>query len=233
MSERSRSATTARRRVHTGPIDAVMFDFGGVIVDSPFDAFARYERAHGLPDGFIRRLNATDPHDNAWARFERSEIAFGEFCEAFEQQALGAGGRVDTRELFATLSSSVRTEMVEAVRRCAEHFKTALLTNNFVAAELGDAEDTGPRGERPGHPEVLALFDVVVESSKTGIRKPDPRFYLLACETLDVEPQRAVFLDDLGVNLKPARELGMVTIKVDGVERALVELESVVGIPLR
>lgn len=208
-------------------IEAVLFDFGGVLIDGPFEAFERYERQHDLPVGFIRRLNATNHHDNAWARFERGELSFDRFCDAFEEEARAAGGRVDARELLRTLSGSIRPAMVEAVRRCTKHFKTALLTNNFVAAE------TRAGIARADYGEVLSLFDVIVESSVAGIRKPDPRFYHLACEELAIEPNRAVFLDDLGVNLKPARELGMMTIKVGDVAVALGELERVLEIPLR
>jgi len=208
-------------------IEAVFFDLGGVIVDSPFDAFDRYERAHDLPSGFIRGLNATNPHDNAWAHLERRDISFDEFCVAFESEAIKAGGALDTRELFSLFSRAVRPEMVEAVRRCAAHFKTAALTNNFV---LDDASGSGPSSQ---YSELLGLFDAVIESSKVGLRKPDPRFYLLACEILEVEPKESVFLDDLGVNLKPARALGMITIKVETTDSALAELEAVVGIRLR
>ena len=125
------------------------------------------------------------------------------------------------------LSGSLRPAMVEAVRRCADRFKTALLTNNFVAPDASTAR------RRSDHAEVFELFDVVIESSVAGVRKPDPRFYALACETLDVAPEQAVFLDDLGVNLKPARAMGMLTIKVEETDKAIAELESVVGIPLR
>lgn len=207
-------------------VDAVLFDFGGVLAGSPFDAFARYEVEQGLPGGFIRSLNATNPHDNAWARLERNELSFEDFCDAFEAEAEAAGGRVDTRALFAMFSGDIRPEMIEAVRRCRDHFKTGLLTNNFVSPMTGTE-----RGMEVG--EVLALFDTVVESSVVGIRKPDPRFYELACRQLDVAPERAVFLDDLGVNLKPARAMGMVTIKVEEPAAALAELESVLGLPLR
>jgi putative hydrolase of the HAD superfamily len=214
----------------TGPsteVRAVLFDYGGVLAEGPFEAFALYERNRGLPEGFIRTLNSTNHHDNAWARFERSELGFDEFCDAFEAEARDSGGSLDTRELFATISGSLRPEMVEAVRRCSVHFKTGLLTNNFVSAQIGSsvAED-----RRDG---LIALFDVVVESSRTGIRKPDPRFYLLACEQLDIRPEEAVFLDDLGINLKPARELGMITIKVEDPSQALDDLETVTGIELR
>jgi putative hydrolase of the HAD superfamily len=206
-------------------IAAVLFDFGGVITDSPFDAFERYEQGHGLPTGFIRGVNAANHLDNAWARLERNELGFEEFCDAFEAEARAAGGRIDARDLFAMFSGQLRPEMVEAVRRCGRHFKTGLLTNNFVTpvAESRSSELA----------EILALFDAVIESSVVGVRKPDHRFYVMACETLGITTSQAVFLDDLGVNLKPARALGMITIKVTDTPSALADLEEVVGIPLR
>ncbi len=207
------------------PIAAVLFDFGGVITDSPFDAFERYEREHGLPEGFIRGVNATNHLDNAWARLERNELGFDAFCDAFETEARRAGGNVDARELFALFSGQLRPDMVEAVRRCGRQFKTGLLTNNFVTPISASGYSVLS--------EVLALFDAVIESSVVGVRKPDERFYRLACETLDIAPAEAVFLDDLGINLKPARALGMVTIKVADTASALTELEDVVGIGLR
>jgi len=206
-------------------VAAVLFDFGGVITDSPFDAFARYERAHDLPAGFIRKVNTTNHLDNAWARLERNEVGFEEFCDAFEAEARSAGGTVDARRLFATFTGALRPDMVEAVARCHEQFKTGLLTNNFVTPLAAS------RPEQFG--DVLAMFDVIVESSVVGVRKPDERFYLLACDLLGIAPPQAVFLDDLGVNLKPARMLGMATIKVADTTQALAELEAVIGIPLR
>ena len=207
------------------PVAAVLFDFGGVLSDSPFDAFARYERAQHLPERFIRGVNATNHLDNAWARLERSELDFDGFCDAFEDEARQAGGRLDARELFATLAGEIRPDMIEAVARCGRHFKTGLLTNNFV---------TPLATTRSAHlADILAMFDAVVESSVVGVRKPDERFYLLACEMLDIAPGDAVFLDDLGVNLKPARALGMRTIKVTDTTSAIEQLERIVGIPLR
>ncbi|WP_208027274.1 HAD-IA family hydrolase [Rhabdothermincola sediminis] len=207
-------------------IRAVLFDFGGVILSSPFDAFARYEAERGLPEGFIRRVNATNPDTNAWAQLERRKITLDEFCERFEAEAADAGHRLDAREVLALLGGELRPEMVEAVRRCSERLLTGLLTNNFVTVD-GHVDREGEMGA------VLALFDVVIESSKVGVRKPDPRFYELACRELGIEPGEAVFLDDLGVNLKPAREMGMSTIKVVDPHQALAQLEAVVGFPLR
>ena len=201
-------------------IKAALFDFGGVILSSPFDAFARYETDQGLPEGFIRGLNATNPDTNAWARLERSEVDFDEFCVLFEKEASEAGGVIDARVVMSLLAGELRPAMVEAVKRCRERLKTACLTNNFV---------TGPGSRRDG---MDSMFDAVIESSRVGVRKPDPRFYTLACEILEIEPSEAVFLDDLGVNLKPARTLGMTTIKVTDPDDALAELEQVVGFPL-
>jgi len=206
-------------------IRAALFDFGGVILSSPFEAFARYERERGLADGFLRRLNSTRPDENAWAQLERGHVSFDAFCRLYEGEARAAGGEVDAREVMALLAGDVRPAMVEAVRRCHERLKTACLTNNWVRADDGAAA---------AHEGLLAdLFDVVVESSKVGVRKPDPRFYELACEQLAIEPREAVFLDDIGGNLKPARAMGMTTIKVDDPDAAIGELESVVGFPLR
>jgi putative hydrolase of the HAD superfamily len=202
-------------------IKATLFDFGGVILSSPFEAFAHYEKDRGLPEGFIRGLNATNPDTNAWARLERSEVDFDEFCILFEKEATEAGGVIDARAVMALLAGELRPAMVEAVKRCRAKLKTACLTNNFV---------TGAGSRREG---MDTMFDAVIESSRVGVRKPDPRFYTLACELLEIEPSEAVFLDDLGINLKPARALGMTTIKVDDPDAALAELEQVVGFPLR
>jgi putative hydrolase of the HAD superfamily len=199
-----------------------------VILTSPFEAFARYERERGLPDGFLRGINATDPDTNAWARLERSEVDLAGFAELFEAEALAAGHRLDGAAVLGLLAGDLRPEMVEALRRCHEKLRTAMLTNNFVAVGAGS-------GARPAGAmaEVLHHFDVIVESSRTGLRKPDPAIYELVCRELDVRPEAAVFLDDLGVNLKPARAMGMTTIKVADPGEAIDELERVVGFALR
>jgi putative hydrolase of the HAD superfamily len=186
-------------------VRAVIFDFGGVILTSPFDAFVRYEADTGLPAGFLRRLNATDPDTNAWARLERNEVDLDGFAELFEAEAAAAGHRVDGRALLTLLAGRLRPQMVEALRRCHDRLKTA---------------------------DVLHHFDVIVESSRVALRKPDLAIYRLVCVELGVEPTEAVFLDDLGVNLKPARAMGMTTIKVDDPDAAIAELEAVVGFPL-
>ena len=207
-------------------IRAALFDFGGVILSSPFEAFASFETERGLPAGFLRTVHATNPDANAWAKLERSEVSLDEFGSLFAAESAALGHEVDGRDVLGLLMGELRPSMVEAVRRCSEQLITGLLTNNFV---LGD----GHVDRETEMGAVLALFDQVIESSKVGVRKPDPRFYELACEQLGIEPAEAVFLDDLGVNLKPAKAMGMTTIKVGDPDVAIAELEAIVGFPLR
>lgn len=218
---------------------AVLFDFGGVILSSPFEEFARFERERSLPAGFLRRVNSTDPDTNAWARLERGHLDVAGFNAAFAEESARLGHRVEGAEVLALLGGEVRPVMVEALRRlrAAGGFVTGLLTNNFVpvddrspagATSAGELESGPPAGWA----EVLTMFDAVIESSRVGVRKPDPRFYELACAELAIDPAEAVFLDDLGVNLKPARAMGMATIKVGDPHEALVELSGLVGIDL-
>ena len=207
-------------------IQAVIWDFGGVISSSPFEAFRQFEQDRGLPVDFLRRVNATNHLDNAWARFERSDIDLAAFDAEFAAESAALGHAVRGREVIALLGGRIRPEMVEALRRLAPRLKIGLITNN-VASPDGDGFDPGGRGE------VLALFHHVIESAKVGLRKPDPAIYRLMTDALGVAPAQAVFLDDLGVNLKPARALGMHTIKVDEPGPALQQLEALVGFPLR
>lgn len=204
---------------------AVLWDFGGVILSSPFDAFNRFEREHGLPTDFVRSVNATNPHSNAWARLERNEITAHEFDAAFAADSAALGHEIRGSIVLGLLAGDVRPEMLaalDAVR--AAGYRTACLTNN-VAGEHASAE----RSERIAA--IMARFDAVVESSKVGVRKPEPRFYEIACELLGVEPASCVFLDDLGINLKPAAAMGMTTIKVVSSEQALGELSTVLDLP--
>jgi putative hydrolase of the HAD superfamily len=216
-------------------IHAVIWDFGGVILTSPFEAFARYEREIGLPDGFIRKVNATNPDDNAWAQLERNEIDVAGFGLLFESEARALSDHSATAKITGThvielLAGEVRPQMVEALRRCrAAGLPIACLTNNIVATN--DGASATARSKQVA--EVMALFDHVVESSKIGVRKPEPGAYLATCELLGVEPAACVFLDDLGINLKPARALGMTTIKVVDPDVALDELSDVLGFALR
>jgi putative hydrolase of the HAD superfamily len=207
-------------------IKAVLWDFGGVILSSPFEAFNRYEAANGLPRNFLRQVNATNPDDNAWARLERGDIAVDAFGDAFAAESETLGHRVDGRDVLGLLHGEIRPAMVAVLHAVAGRYRTACLTNNVRGA--------GPESER--HAEiaaVMAVFDEVIESSRVGLRKPDPRFYRLACEQLGVTPEESVFLDDLGINLKPARAMGMRTIKVVDPEVAIAELEGHLGHALR
>jgi len=207
-------------------IKAVLWDFGGVILSSPFDAFNDYEVAHGVPTDFIRSVNTNNPDSNAWALLERNDIGPAEFDSLFAAESAALGHRIPGADILALLSGSVRPEMVAALDAViAAGYSTACLTNNVVS------DDTGAT-KRPDVAAVMGRFDEVVESSKVGVRKPEPRFYEIACELLGVEPADCVFLDDLGINLKPARAMGMQTIKVGKPAPAIAELAQILGLAL-
>ncbi len=202
---------------------AVLFDFGGVMTSSPFDAFAKFEKERGLPENIIRKINSTDPDNNAWALMERSEVDTTGFAEKFGAEARALGHEIDGHEVLALVQQEIRPEMVEALKKIkTAGFKTACLTNNFRSGE-----SHGVKGD------VMSLFDHVIESAVLGIRKPEEGFYIAALEAVGVEANQAVFLDDLGVNLKPARAMGMQTIKVSDSASALDELETILEMSLR
>ena len=211
----------------TKEIRAVLWDFGGVILSSPFEAFNHYETARGLPLDHIRRVNATNPDANAWALLERNDVTPAQFDDLFAAESAALGHRVPGADVLALLSGEVRPQMVAALDRViAAGYRTACLTNNVVST----SSDPSPR-----HIEVAAImarFDHVVESSKVGCRKPEPRFYEIACELVGVGPDECIFLDDLGINLKPAAAMGMRTIKVGDPAIALNELSGHLGVAL-
>jgi putative hydrolase of the HAD superfamily len=203
-------------------VSAVLFDFGGVILSSPLEAFDAYEKREGLPAGVIRRINTTDPDDNAWAKLERGDVDPDGFAELFRAEATAAGVDIDPYAVLALLVGEPRPVMVEALRRLrSAGLPIGLLTNNISPM---------PREGELG--EVLALFDSIVESSVEGIRKPEPEIYRRAVERLGADPASCAYLDDLGVNLKPARTMGLHTIKVGDPHVALAELAEITGVDL-
>ncbi|PZA09631.1 HAD family hydrolase [Rhodopseudomonas palustris] len=209
-------------------VEAVIWDFGGVLTSSPFEAFARFETERGLPIDIIRRTNAANHFENAWAKFERAEIDLDTFDALFAEESRALGAEVRGRDVLPLLSGTLRPEMVEALKIIKQNHKTGCITNNLPANAIGSAS-----GRTLYVAEVMALFDHVIESAKIGLRKPDPKIYEMMTDKLGVDPKRCVYLDDLGVNLKPAREMGMTTIKVTSGEQAIAELEAATGLKLR
>lgn len=214
-----------------GNFEAVIFDFGGVITASPFEAFNRLEEERGLPRDFVRKVNATNPDSNAWALFERAAISAAEFNEKFATEAQAAGHELDGASVLAVLSGSIRPAMVTALDRLKDaDYRLACITNNVPAghgagmARSGDAKDA--------YEQVFARFEHVIESSKAGVRKPDPRIYQMMCDHLGLGPDVCVYLDDLGINCKPAAQLGMAAIKVTSGEQALADLGALLGLDL-
>jgi putative hydrolase of the HAD superfamily len=209
-------------------IEAVIWDFGGVFTASPFEAFNRYEERRGLPRNFIRTVNATNPDYNAWALFERGEIDSRTFDRKFLQESTALGHPMRGAEVLPLLGGKMRPSMVEALVICKRHFKVGCITNNMAHANSASmaaaVESASPIAV------VMRHFDAVIESSKSGLRKPDPRIYLMMCERLGVNPRACVYLDDLGINCKSAAQLGMVAIKVVSEAQALAELEAATGL---
>ena len=204
-------------------IKAVFWDFGGVITSSPFDSFNRFEFKNELPKDFLRSVNSTNPDNNAWAKLEKSEVGIEEFNDLFLEESRALGHPVPGKEVIRLLKGEVRPEMINTLNTIKNKMIQACLTNNIQAM---DKEFEGNVSASGKHNKIMELFDFVIESSKENVRKPDPEFYLLACKRANIDPTEVIFLDDLGVNLKPARELGMITIKVIKPEVALEELES-------
>ena len=209
-------------------VEAVIWDFGGVFTTSPFEAFNRYERSRGLPLDLIRSINAADPDSNAWALFERAEIDAKGFDKTFLAESTTRGHPVRGADVLPLLSGDVRPAVVAALRACKRRFKVGCITNNMAQGH-GPGMSASPVGASKAA-EIMALFDAVIESSKAGVRKPDPRIYLMMCELLAVKPEACVYLDDLGVNCKPAAALGMKAIKVVGEAQLLADLERATGL---
>ncbi len=214
-----------------GKFEAVIFDFGGVITASPFEAFNRLEAERGLPQNLVRQINATNPDSNAWALFERAEIDAAAFDALFAAEARAIGHELDGASVLAVLSGSIRPAMVRALDRLKETgYRLACITNNAPAghgagmARSGDAKDA--------YEQVFARFEHVIESSKAGVRKPDPRIYQMMCDHLGLAPDVCIYLDDLGINCKPAAQLGMAAIKVTSGEQALTDLGALLGLDL-
>lgn len=212
-------------------IKAVFWDFGGVLTDSPFEAFTRYEREQGLPPDFLRQTNAINAHTNAWARFERGELSVEAFDEAFRAETAARGHPVPGRDLLPLLAGALRPGMIRVLDAVGAHYLQACLTNNSPAGTgAGMSQD---EEHARAVAAVMKRFRFVLESSRAGVRKPETGFYRQACERAGVAPETVVFLDDLGINLKPARALGMTTIKVRSPEQAVAELETLLELDLR
>jgi len=210
-------------------VEAVIWDFGGVFTTSPFEAFNRYEASRGLPKDLIRSINATNPHDNAWALFERSEINAAGFDVKFAEEAKALGHDVRGADILPLLSGDIRPRVVAALETCKQHFKVGCITNNMAAAGSGPGmASNADKASRIGG--IMEMFDAVIESSKVGVRKPDPKIYQMMCELLAVEPASCVYLDDLGINCKPAAQLGMKAIKVENEAQALAALSAATGL---
>lgn len=209
--------------------DTVIFDFGGVITSSPFEAFNRMEAQRGLPKDFVRSVNARNPDNNAWAKFERAECSAAEFDALFAAEARALGHHLDGASVIACLSGDIRPEMVGALDMLKSNgFALGCITNNVPS---GKGAGMAVSDEKAGAiAAVMDRFDHIIESSKVGVRKPDPRIYAMMCNALAVAPSQCIYLDDLGINCKPAAAMGMAAIKVTTGEQALNDLGALLAL---
>ena len=208
--------------------DTIIFDFGGVITSSPFEAFERLEAGQGQPLGSVRRINSANPDNNAWALFERAEIDAAAFDALFAEEAAAMGVALRGADVLACLAGDIRPEMVEALDLLRSRgFTLGCITNNVPSGKGAGMALTQEKAEAIAA--IMARFDHVIESSKVGIRKPDPRIYEMMCDALKMKPAQCVYLDDLGINCKPAAALGMAAIKESSGAQALAALGELLG----
>ena len=199
---------------------AIIWDFGGVITSSPFEAFNKFELSNNLPKDIIRTINSENPYDNAWAKFERNDIDLDEFDNLFSIEADKKGFKISGKQVVKLLSGEIREQMVDFLYFLKKDYKLGCITNNIQNSKNEKVNHLNEAGQ------VMKIFDHIIESSKVGLRKPDPRIYYMSCDALGVEPEECIYLDDLGINLKPAREIGMTTIKVIDPNEAINEVKK-------
>ena len=209
-------------------LQAILWDFGGVFTTSPFENFNKLEEELGAPRDFIRNVNATNPDKNAWAQFESNSVSLDEFDELFADETEALGLRIGGRAVIEVLSGDLRPRMVEVLKVCKQNYKVACITNNVKAGKGPGMNQNVEKANEVS--KVMDLFDAVIESSIVGIRKPNPAIYRMASDALEVKPHNCAFLDDLGINLKPAKKLGMATIKVLGEDQAISDLSKLTGL---
>ena len=199
---------------------AIIWDFGGVITSSPFEAFNKFELSNNLPKDIIRTINSENPDDNAWAKFERNDIDLDEFDNLFSIEAGKKGFKISGKQIVKLLSGEIRKQMVDFLSSLKKDYKLGCITNNIQNSKNEKVNHLNEAGQ------VMKIFDHIIESSKVGLRKPDPKIYYMSCNALGVKPEECIYLDDLGINLKPAREIGMTTIKVIDPNEAINEVKK-------
>ena len=139
---------------------AVLWDFGGVITSSPFEAFNQFEADNNLPSDIIRSINATNPDNNAWAQLESSTISVDEFDELFASEALEKGHVIRGKQVLALLSGDIRPEMVKALRVIKETCSIGCITNNVnTGAGPGMAKS---ESKAEAIADIMSLFEIVI-----------------------------------------------------------------------
>ena len=202
-------------------IQTIIFDFGGVITDSPIEGFKKLEKSYGISKGVISSIVMTNPDNNAWAKSERGEIDIQTFIEEFNLEAKKLGYNLNAKEILKQLYGPLRPLMVEKIASLSKNYQLICLTNVLKGVHVFSPEE---RKKEVDH--VLSFFDKIYESCEIGMRKPEKRIYRYLLDDLKIKPENSVFLDDLGMNLKTAKLLGINTVKVIDPTAALKELDN-------
>ena len=178
-------------------INYVLWDFGGVLTNSPIRNFLEYEKKYNLLPGTIIKINSHNKFENAWAKLERNEINKKEFEKLFLEEAkeLNYNFKIDVEKIFKCLDVKVKKKL-----------PCACLTNNI--------SENSSLVANKAFEEFKDNFSYTFESSKLGMRKPEIEIYKYVIKKLKVNPENILFIDDLGINLKPAKIIGMKTYKM-------------------
>ena len=204
-------------------IKNIIFDFGGVVTDSPIEGFKNLEEHYGISKGTISSIVMTNQDNNAWAKSERGEINIDTFIKEFNQEALNLGFKLDATNILKQLYGPLRPIMVEKIISLSKNFQLICLTNVLKDVHIFSNEKRILEVKN-----ILNYFDKIYESYKIGMRKPEKRIYEHVLNDLNIKPENTIFLDDLGMNLKTAKLLGIHTIKVVNPIKAIKELDNMI-----
>ena len=204
-------------------IKLVLWDYGGVLTHSPFLNIIKFETINNIPKNSIIKINSHNPFNNAWANLEKNLISFSAFSETFKEEAKKQGVyNIDPIKLLYSLEVSLNNEMISLLKAVSVKYNCACLTNNFKNHFSLKNSTT--------FNSIKNYFDYVFESSILGIRKPEKEIYLHVIKKLNINPTEILFIDDLGINLKPARELGFITYKFTNTVSTINFFKNILGV---
>ena len=191
-------------------IKIVLWDYGGVLTESPIKNFRKFENDNNYVLDSIVKINSYNKYNNAWAKLEKDEISIEKFSKLFSEEAKQFGIlNINTDKLLECLNVKLNIKMVELLENISKFYTCVCLTNNFKKVGSSNFKN------------IKHNFSLIIESSKIGFRKPEKQIYKHVLEVLKVNAKEILFIDDLGINLKPARELGFHTYKFTDTDKTI------------